>query len=396
LTPKGLGIFKVVPTPRGYIRIATDSIGGIQLTILNSQFMTDKPIQPSLLQKILSFFESLWKHLLALYHPQNLKRQGLIWSIELLVVTVLILMFSFGMWWTRAPSVFDVQAVAQQRAERHNEKIVAGYITTSTLIEVINILLNKSGGYLSNDIMSPSLFMDDMPNWEWGVLQQVREFSKALRNDMSRSRNQSEDADLAKAEPKFNTDNKSWFWPASENAYQEGIDLLEKYLHRLAAPDTAQFLVSVNNLRDWLGDVSKRLGSLSHRLSTSVGQKRITPIARNDTNTEQLTPASIENKTSWTKIDDVFYEARGTSWALIHLLRAIEIDFKDVLEKKHATIILRQVIRELETTQKAVWSPMILNGSEFGLFANHSLVLSSYISRANMGIIELHNLLENG
>ena len=28
-------------------------------------------------------------------------------------------------------------------------------------------------------------------------------------------------------------------------------------------------------------------------------------------------------------------------------------------------------------------SPMILNGSGFGLMANHSLVMASYISRAN-------------
>ena len=80
-------------------------------------------------------------------------------------------------------------------------------------------------------------------------------------------------------------------------------------------------------------------------------------------------------------------------WALIHFLKAIEIDFKEVLEKRHAQLILQQVIRELEMTQKMIWSPIILNGSGFGIFANHSLVLSSYISRANTGIIELHHLL---
>ena len=49
-----------------------------------------------------------------------------------------------------------------------------------------------------------------------------------------------------------------------------------------------------------------------------------------------------------------------------------------------------------EATQQTVWSPMILNGSGFGFFANHSLVLASYISRANAALIDLSNLLAQG
>ena len=95
-------------------------------------------------------------------------------------------------------------------------------------------------------------------------------------------------------------------------------------------------------------------------------------------------------------IDDVFYEARGTSWALINLLRAIEIDFKSILEKKNALRSVQQIIRELEFTQRSLLSPMVLNGADFGFFANHSLVMSSYIARANAGLIELRELLAKG
>jgi hypothetical protein len=101
-------------------------------------------------------------------------------------------------------------------------------------------------------------------------------------------------------------------------------------------------------------------------------------------------------KTPWTEIDDVFYESRGASWALVHLLKAVELDFESVLQKKNALISLRQIIRELEATQDVVWSPIILNGSGFGLFANHSLVMASYISRANAAVIDLRSLLSQG
>jgi hypothetical protein len=72
------------------------------------------------------------------------------------------------------------------------------------------------------------------------------------------------------------------------------------------------------------------------------------------------------------------------------------VDFEAVLKKKNAVVSLRQIIRELEATQDMIWSPVILNGSGFGPLANHSLVMASYISRANAAIIDLRNLLAVG
>jgi len=37
-----------------------------------------------------------------------------------------------------------------------------------------------------------------------------------------------------------------------------------------------------------------------------------------------------------------------------------------------------------------------LNGEGLGLLANHSLVMASYVSRANAAIIDLRNLLVKG
>ena len=107
-------------------------------------------------------------------------------------------------------------------------------------------------------------------------------------------------------------------------------------------------------------------------------------------------PSELVVKTSWWEIDNVFYEARGTAWALVHFLKAVEVDFVDVLEKKNALASLQQIIRELEMTQQPIHSPMIVNGEGFGLLANHSLVMASYISRANAAIIDLRELLSKG
>ena len=101
-------------------------------------------------------------------------------------------------------------------------------------------------------------------------------------------------------------------------------------------------------------------------------------------------------KTPWLEIDDVFYEARGQAFALLHLLRAMDEDFAAVLDDKNARVSLQQIIRELEPTQDPIWSPMILNGNGFGFYANHSLVMASYIARANAAIADLRTLLAQG
>ena len=172
------------------------------------------------------------------------------------------------------------------------------------------------------------------------------------------------------------------------------------YLGELLDPTQpdSQFFARADNLGAWLSDVETRLGSLSQRLSASVGQVRINTDLSGDAAAEQSTPAPANQmvKTPWSEVDDVFYEARGSAWALIQFLRAVEVDFQGVLQDKNATASLKQIIRELEATQASVWSPVILNGSGFGLFANHSLVMASYISRAHSAITDLRTLLSEG
>ena len=322
-------------------------------------------------------------------------------SIATLVGVYVLVCLGLGWYWSQEPDLFPVQQNAQQAAERDGKQMVPGFTTVEPLKTVAGTLLNKPGGYLSNDRFPPGLVLDNIPSWEYGVLVQVRDLTRALRKDFARSQSQSaEDADLAKAEPRFNFDNKSWMLPSSESEYQEGINSLSRYQARLSDPNqkNALFYARADNLNNWLGDVGTRLGSLSQRLSASVG--RVKP--NSALKTESLQPGQVPVvdeevvETPWMQIDNVFYEARGQAWALSHLLRAIEVDFADVLAKKNATVSVRQIIRELEAAQEPVWSPMILNGSGYGMLANHSLVMANYISRANAAVMDLRQLLSQG
>lgn len=292
------------------------------------------------------------------------------------------------------PEPFDVEAVAAARLAALQREAVPGALTTSTIIAVAGTLLDKPGGYLSNDVMPPGVWVDNMPNWEFGVLVQVRDISKVMRENFSRSQTQSaEDVDLIVAEPGFNFPNDSWIFPASESQYREAIAAMESYLQRLTDPAAtdARFFTRADNLNAWLANVESRLGSLSQRLSASVARSPRGSVVATSAATRELLV-----QTPWHQIDDVFYEARGASWALLHFLRAVEVEFRDVLEDKNAAVSVAQIIRELEATQSFMFSPVILNGDGFGFVANHSLVMASYISRANAGVIDLRALLQQG
>ena len=327
-----------------------------------------------------------------------MKWGGIIFAIYLLAMVVL------GVIWTFEPDRFNVVERVEQEFPGRDVHQITGVYTTTTLIHVADTMLNKSGGYFYNDVLPPGIWMDNIPHWEYGVLIQIRDFTKAMREAYSRSQSQStEDEDLIVAESRFNFDHDAWGFgliPHTEGEYEEGIRYLRSYLERLADDDAqdAQFFARADNLRYWLSTVETRLGSLSQRLSASVGQRRVNTDLAGDTAASQstATPSEVVVKTPWHEVDDVFFEARGSAWAISHFLRAIEKDFGPVLEKKNARVSLQQIIRELEAAQQSISSPVILNGSGFGLFANHSLVMASYLSRANAALIDLRDLLSQG
>jgi hypothetical protein len=318
-----------------------------------------------------------------------------------LAVIYLVIVLFLGWWWDAEPDRFSVRENAGLRAEHSNVEVVTGYTTAATLARLAEGLLDKRGGYLRNDVFPPGVWMDNLPNWEYGVLLQIRDMSRAMRIDFSRSQTQStEDPDLSEAEGQFFFDSRSWIFPESETEYRKGIGYVDAYLLRLADPSltNAQFYARADNIRAWLVGVETRLGSLSQRLSASVGKRQLNVDLAGDAAATQATdaPREQEVKTAWLEIDDVFYDARGQTYALIHLMRAMEVDFAEVLADKNALVSVQQIIRELEATQDAIWSPIILNGSGFGLVANHSLVMASYISRANAAISDLRMLLAQG
>ena len=312
-----------------------------------------------------------------------------------------------GGYWSLPPKTFDVRAVALERLGGDESQLIPGAIFVSAVGQAARTLLEKPGGYLHNDISVPGVYLDNMPSWEYGVLKEVRDALRALRNDLSRSQTQSiENHDLRKADEFLNYDVDSWVLPSTESEFWEGIQALDRYFDSLTAGQgrSAQFFARADNLAVYLAVIEKRLGSYAQRLSASVGDTELTAALVKDSEAASSAGRAggadgagrVRVQTLWLEIDDVYYEARGYAWALLHTFKALAAEFESVLRDKNAMVSVQQIIHDLEEATKQMWSPVVLNGHGFGLVANHSLVLASYISRANAAVLDLRILLQQG
>ncbi|MEA1051546.1 DUF2333 family protein [Lamprobacter modestohalophilus] len=331
------------------------------------------------------------------------------------VVVILLVITGLGMYWSVQPKPFDVIENVTERAGsdaitgsgRESLSTISGDVYVSTALRVAETLMKKPGGFIKNDVLPPGILIDNMPNWEYGVLTELRDTVRSLRNEFSRSQSQSIESDfLKKADSDFAFRSDAWFLPSAEEMYRDGIKQLEGYLAALMNKDSnAGFFARADNLRAHLMVIEKRLGSYGQELAASVADAAlVSTLAGKDSEMSDNPSASqadvgapvVLERTPWTKVDDVFYQARGYSWALLHMMQAIEIEFRKVLEDKNAEVSMQQIIRELEKATVRKHSPMVLNGHGFGVLANHSLILASYIGRANAAIIDLRMLLERG
>ncbi|SJM93944.1 DUF2333 family protein [Crenothrix polyspora] len=331
------------------------------------------------------------------------KSKGILWGFGVLGLVTTLVLVILGAWWGAEPEQFNIHDEALKRMKETNTtEVPLGYTYTNTLAHISEVLLHKSGGYITNDVAPPGLLLDNIKNFEYGALVILRDATSALRNHFSRDQSQSwEDADLAIAEPYFYYENDSWALPSTEAEYQKGIDALHKYMIRLQKFDSttkqARFFSRADNLWQYTEVVIKRLGGLSTRLSSSSSKANLGPGLNEISEEDALKPNSTAlDKISWLEIDDVFYEARGASWALLHILRAIKHDFKDILLDKRAMRTVDIMIKALENAMNPIMSPMILDGGGYGLFANYSLTMATYIARANAAALDLRDIMNRG
>lgn len=210
-------------------------------------------------------------------------------------------------------------------------------------------------GWQPNDMLWPTRFLDNRPNFQIGVLDVVRRNAFCMWEYLSRQRMADvKYKELDDAFSSFSNGPKIWFWPPPEWKYATGNERLETYSQNLENQKST-FYPRADNL----------IKLVDYYRSTAGEANNV------------LMEASW--KTPWMKIDDNFYYAKGVAWGLYHSMLAVKIDFARVLKDKNCEVLVDQILSDLRRCLDL--DPYIVfNGG--GGMANHSSNLSSPLSEA--------------
>lgn len=286
------------------------------------------------------------------------------------------------------PEFFD--PAPQPAAEGQTQAAPArGVVFTGALITMSQRMLES---WLPNDLLWPSVLLDNPQNFQLGQLEVIRYSTRVLRDKLSRQRTTDKidpQADLAFTS--FSNSPLAWAFPSAESKYGQGVRALVRYQAGLEA-GSSFFHPRSDNLIELLEQLTSLLGGVDTRLANAPRDwtQRLTEETAGDSLTQGEREAKV--RVPWTQIDDNFYFARGVAYALREVLAAVRYDFSDILKLKHGDEFLDSIIAELGL---ADFEPLIvLNGARGSLLANHSLSLMATLEDARQKLVNLQHMLE--
>jgi hypothetical protein len=259
----------------------------------------------------------------------------------------------------------------------------------------VNEMLVKdmADNWLPNDIFWPTALLDNMPNFQLGVLEVARYNVRVLRDNLSRMRTTDRlDPSAEAAFTNLSNDPFKWWFPSAESKWKLALAQLEIYSKNLAS-GKSHFYARADNLIELLNQYLSLMGGVNTRLINAPRDMKTT--LGIEEQKDKTSPApSVDIDIPWTQIDDNFYYAQGVAYALHESFRAIRVDFKEVLTDKNSLTLVDKI---LEILGRCNFEPLIVfNGDPDSIFANHSLNLSGIFNDARQKMNSLTVALMQG
>ena len=259
----------------------------------------------------------------------------------------------------------------------------------------INELLTKdmADNWLPNDLFWPTALLDNMPNFQLGVLEVVRYNVRVLRDNLSRSRTTDRlDPDAEAAFTNLSNDPFKWWFPSAESKWKLALQQLETYNQNLTS-GKSHFYPRADNLIELLNQYLSLMGGANTRLINAPRDMKTTLGIEEQKDKTTPTPL-VDIDIPWYQIDDNFYYAQGVAYALYESFRAIRVDFKGVFADKNSATLADKI---LEILGRCDFEPLIVfNGDPDSIFANHSLNLSGIFNDARQKMNSLTVALMQG
>jgi hypothetical protein len=256
-----------------------------------------------------------------------------------------------------------------------------GSQTVAMMSALLDREVNGYGWKPNNPWIYPTALMDNMPNYQLGILSSLRPVGLELRDSVGRLRGSGgTDADLEAAYSAISYAPDRWFigskFPflgmSSESQYRDAIKGLRSYNAR------------VGNGRATYERRVDTLVRLLDRLSLSLGN------ASNELDKRMQTPGGLFDTTA----DDVFYRAKGQCYAAYLLLSAMRNDYSGVVRDRAVANLWADMMDELK--QAVALDPWIVsNGkSDDVLVQNHLARQGVHLERARQRLREISGILQ--
>lgn len=248
--------------------------------------------------------------------------------------------------------------------------------------------------WLPNDIFWPTVLLDNMPNFQIGVLEVVRYNVRVLRDNLSRMRTTDKlDSSVEGAFTALSNDPYKWWFPSAEDKWKTSYESLETFYQNLHT-GKSHFFPRSDNLVELLSEYASLMGGANTRLIHAPRDTRTVLSVDGESAGRADDVKSVEIDIPWYHVDDNFYYAQGISYGLYESFNALRNDFFDVLTDKNSIGLVDRIIEDLG---KCYFEPIIVfNGAPDSVLANHSLNLSGMFNDARQKIHSLIIALKQG
>ena len=239
--------------------------------------------------------------------------------------------------------------------------------------------VNKNGWTRNDPFFMPASILDNMPNFQQGIIDALGRFAYELADQIGRRRGSSQvDPDLEEVSGALQISGERWMIGSgglqamSESEYNKAHKALVSYNARVARGD-AVFDRRADNLLATLDRIALDLGSSSDAIEKHLETAGDFRIDRDG--------------------DNIFYTNKGTLYAYYMVLRELGIDFQAVIEQKDITKLYDEMLGTLR--EAAALQPLVVvNGTPDGqIFPSHLASQGFYLLRARTKMREITNVL---
>ncbi|WP_339781332.1 DUF2333 family protein [uncultured Thalassospira sp.] len=300
--------------------------------------------------------------------------------------------FGSGRFWLRASAVivvlcliyYPVGMLMVQKIDDNPDfsgNYQGGSHAVATAIGLIDREVNQHQWTANDPFFMPGAALDNMPNFQTGIIYALSRFSIELSDQIGRARGSSQvDSDLDNAAGVLKFRGDKWVFDpsisllpgvSSEQQYRQAISALTRYNERLATGNAA-FERRADNLQETLARFANDLGSASALIDNKVAH-----------------PSIFD-----TTADDVFYATKGRLYAYSLILRDLGTDFENILNERQVSQVWAEMVASLQAASKL--DPIVvINGSADGIILpNHLAGLGFYLLRARTQMNEIISILQ--